>query len=292
MMNTMANDSYNGRMLLLPALSLFFTACAAIAPINPNGPRRNEPPYPVLLNADPQRAAAAATAWANLLHEKPERSKSSIALQPVTGTIRNLPDNPTSFLYLPKVGTGTAMNEEETAESLRRFLNETQQLTGADPAQLSLVQQQASADGTRTAIYEQRVFSYPLAEGYGKVEIHFTADRRVLNLTSTAIPNADKIQTALNLIKPSLKWEEVAKQLGGQTFSYSDKAGSKLTYTIGQGNQINVEQLVVYPLPSPNSDALEFHVAWQVNLTNAPVGTIYVDAVKNEVIATALRQST
>ena len=45
-------------------------------------------------------------------------------LQPVTATIRRLPGDSGGTIYLPKVGSNAEMNEEETREALRRFIND------------------------------------------------------------------------------------------------------------------------------------------------------------------------
>jgi hypothetical protein len=280
----MAQDAHKRRFFLFIMLASVTGACA-VPPVSPNGPRRNEPPYPVLLTENPQRAAAASVTWAQLLNQEAAANLPAIALRPVTATIQNLPDNLGALLYLPKVGTETQMSEEQTRESLRRFLSQSQKLIGADPAQLSLVQQITNADGSQTVVYDQRAFSYPLRGGYGRLELRFAFDRRVLSLSSTAIPDADKIQAALNVIKPTVKEDELSKQVTGHAFTYSDSAANKQTYTISSGNQINVKQLVVYPvLSSARSGVLEFHLAWEVGVTNAPVALIYVDAVKGDVI--------
>ena len=271
-------------ILLFIALALSTAGCAAVQPVNSSAPRRNQPPYPAVIADTSQRTEAALAAWAQISNQQGIPGKSVVALQPITATIRGLPDNLSGSLYLPKVGATTTMNEEETRESLRRFLNEWQKLIGADPQNLSLVQESSHSDGTRTVVYEQRPFSYPLRGDYGKVEVHFAADRRILSLSSTAIPESQRIQTALTAAAPPAKGEEIPAKLIGRSFTYSDSAGQH-TYTITPENQPNLQQLVVYPrLVSNKPAALEFHLAWEVNLTNAPAKTIYVDALQDEVM--------
>jgi hypothetical protein len=227
------------------------------------------------------------TAWAQLA-QKAAANRASPVLHPVTETIQSLPNNLDAPLFLPKVGAGSEMNDEETRESLRRFLNQWQKLLGAVPAQLSLAQQTRDADGTNVAVYEQRPFSYPLRGAYGRIEIRFSNDRRIRGLSSTAIPDADKIQTALNALAPRLKSEDVATHLSGRAVSYTDSGGVAHSYVPGSPDKINVQQVVVYPLLSPTKPGtLEFHLAWEVNLTDAPVKTIYYDALVDQVIATS-----
>ena len=275
-----------GRIHLpLVALLLGAAACATTPPVNPGGPRRGEPAYPVLLTDNQQRKEAATAAWAQLAQQQGE-SNSAPVLQPVTQTIRNLPENLNTPLYLPRVGTGPEMNEEETRESLRRFLNTWQKLLGANPAQLSLAQQTKDATGANLVVYEQRPFTYPLRGAYGRIEIRFAGDRRISSLSSTAIPDADKIQTALNASVPRLKSEEIATHLGGRAITYTDSGGRQQSYVIGPGTTIEVQQVVIYPIvSSTKTGTLEFHLVWEINLTAGPVKTIYYDALEDQVIA-------
>ena len=273
------------RIILLVLVALSAAACAGVQPISPGAPRRKQPLYPVVLADKTLRTEAASAAWAQLINQQGISGKPAVTLQPITATIRSLPDNVAGHLYLPKVGTSAQMSEEETRESLRRFLNEWKMLLGADPPQLSLVNETTNADGTKTAFYEQRPFSYPLRGEYGKVDIRFAPDRRVLELSSTAIPDSERIQAALTAAQPVVKAEEIPAKLVGRTLNYSDSSGEH-TYTVTSSTQLTVQQLVIYPrLISNQPAALEFHLAWEINLTNAPVKVIYLDALQDEVIA-------
>ena len=178
------------------------------------------------------------------------------------------------------------MNEEETRESLRRFIKQWQDLIGADPAKLSLVERIDQPDGSKLANYEQRPFRYPIRGNYGKLRIHFTSDRRILDLASTCIPDAERIQSAFSALGLRPKAEEAVQQLRTKGLTYSDAAGNKASFTITASSGINPRGLTIYVLPSKNApDALEFHLAWEMELSNAPVETAYIDAVSGEVIA-------
>ena len=273
-----------GTILLLILVALLNAGCAAVQPLNPSGPRRNQPPYPVVLTETSQRTESALANWAQLLSYQSISGKPGVPLRPITATIQSLPANLGGSLYLPKVGATATMNQEETRESLRRFLNEWQNLLGADPAQLSLVQESTNTDGTKTAIYEQKPFTYPLRGDFGKVEVRFAPDRRLISVSSNAIPDSQHIQSTLAAATPKLKSDEIPAKLIGRRVSYNDATGEH-TITIDQNTKIIVEQLVVYPLITAASPALEFHLAWEISLANSPVKTIYLDAVKDEVIA-------
>jgi hypothetical protein len=113
-------------------------ACALTAPPNAAGPRGNVAPYPVLLAEDDHRTEAATAGINHLMSIAVDHP--TAPLQPVTATIESLPKNITTGLYLPKLGANPTMSEEETRESLRRFIRDWQGPIGADPAKLSLVE--------------------------------------------------------------------------------------------------------------------------------------------------------
>src|SRR4029453_11553360 len=134
-----------------------------------------------------------------------------LQLQPITGAIEGLPANLGTPLYLPKVGVNPEMNEEETRESLRRFITDWRVLIGADPADLSLVERTDRADGLKIAKYQQKGFRFPLRGGYGSLEIQFLPNRVVKNVSSSCIPDAERLQVALAPIAPKLTAADAIK---------------------------------------------------------------------------------
>lgn len=230
-------------------------------------------------------------AWARLMHEQGIVNAQEPLLHPVTATIAGLPQLP-SPLYLPKVGEGLPMTEEETREALRRFINSNSELLGIDPPQLSLIQRTDAADGTKRALYLQRPFlRYNFRNDFGIVEITFAPDRRILNLTSSAIPEIDRLRVAGAGIAPRAELqrpEEVVKNLTGRTISYTDAAGRAATLTLTTQNRITPRQFVIYPrLREDAPPALEFHLAWEISVDGAPIRTIYMDALTGELLSTS-----
>jgi hypothetical protein len=281
------------RIALIVALLTFACACAASTPPNPGGPSPNASAYPILLTDEQEdRRQVALVAWAKLMHEQGITNAPEPELQPVTATIRGLPQLP-STLYLPKVGEGVPMTEEETREALRRFINDNYELLGIDPPQLSLVQRVDVADGTKRARYEQRPFRYPFRNGFGVVEISFTPDRRILNVTSTAIPEIERLRERFRAsgtgINPSAELatpELVIKSMTGRTLTYTDASGRAASYTVTSQNRITPRQFVAYPLLRDDiPPAIELHLAWEITIEGAPVRTVYLDAMTNEIIA-------
>jgi hypothetical protein len=273
------------RTFVFLVLSLAAQACAPTVPPNAAGPRGNIAPYPVLLAEDNHRTEAA-TAAINHLMSTAVDSATAPSLQPVTATIESLPKTTATGLFLPKIGANATMNEEETRESLRRFIRDWQGPIGADPAKLSLVERVDQPNGLKVARYEQRAFRYPIRGNYGKLEISFTAERRILNIISTCIPDADKIQTALAAVTIKLKPEDVVPQLTTNEIPYSSTGAPSLKFRPTANNKLEPHELVTYITPAGQTNALAFHVAWEVGISGAPFQMVYVDAVTGEVVGT------
>jgi hypothetical protein len=274
----------NSKALPLFVITLVTGACAALQPPNAGGPAPSGPPYPVTLTEQPQRRDAAVLAFNRIAQRSGPGTDGY--LEPVTATIKSLPPEPGTPLSLPKVGSNVVMNEEETREALRRFINDWPVLIGSDPSQLSLIERIDRPDGTKIALYEQRAFRYPLRGDFGKLQIQFTANRRLLNLTSSCIPDADRLQSALTGITPRLTAEDAIKHVHDKGVTYTDSLGNQQTLSVTGKNEIDSPELVTYVLPSkPGTDSLEIHIAWEVAVSNAPFKTIYIDSLNDEVVA-------
>jgi hypothetical protein len=267
-------------------LAFALSACATTPPPNAATPRPNEPPYPVLMTETTDRREAALTAWTKFTGEQGIKNAPAPELQPVTATIKSLPAFTGTALYLPKVGDSVPMNEENTREALRRFIASASALIGAQQQQLSLVQRIDAADGTMRALYQQRPFRYSFRGGYGKLEITFTPDRRVLQINSTCIPEIEALQRAGAGIRPKSDTEKVIAGLAGRTLTYHDAAGNPQTLTIAKGDELVIRELVVYPTERASDPAiLEFHLAWEIAVKRVPDSlVIYLDAVTDQLI--------
>ena len=260
-------------------------ACAALQPIDANGPRANAPAYPVGLADPATRLEEASVAWYQISQHYGASGKTEANLNPYTGTLAGLPANSTAIV-LPKVGTEAVQTEEETRESLRRFIVEWRQLIGAEPEQLSLVERTDEASGLKLARYEQRPFRYPLRGAFGQLLIRFRADRGVVSISSNCIPNAERTQAALNALTPTINAEQAVAHVKAQTVSAPDASGRQQTFTIPSNAALAARQLVVYARPSPDqSKGLQLHLAWEVEVTNGPIKMVYLDAISDQVIA-------
>jgi hypothetical protein len=272
--------------LALFLIGLLLSGCAALQPPDAGGPAPAGPAYPIIWTEEPQRTEAAELAFNLIAKTSGLGNVSEGHLQPVTATIRSLPSNTGSPLYLPKVGSNAEMSEDETREALRRFINEWSVLIGSDLPQLSLIERVDRPDGTKIASYEQRAFRYPLRGDFGKLQIHFTADRKLLNLTSSCIPDADRLQSTLAGITPRLTAEGAIKHVREKGARYTDSSGNQQTFSVPASADLDARELVIYVQPpAPASQSLKIHLAWEVTVGNAPFKTVYVDAVADEVIA-------
>lgn len=272
--------------IVVLALALAAGGCAPLQPPSATGPKANERVYPLVFSEDSQRREASLLALNQLIQPTGNPGAFAPDLQPITATIKSLPANPVRPLLLPKVGTEPTMNEDETREALRRFIRDLRELIGSDPAKLSLVERIDQPDGSKLAIYQQRPFRFPIRGNYGKLEIRFTADRRVVNLSSTCIPQADRVQTALAGLNVRPKFEDTLNKIRENGINYTDKNGTAQTLKIGPTTEINTRGLVIYVLPSKSQpDTLEFHLAWEIYPGGASIKTAYVDALNFETIA-------
>lgn len=271
--------------LLLFAFAVAFSACGAFQPPNATGPRSAAALYPITLTEDDQRRDATVAALNRLAQLPTASTNADASLQPVTGTIASLPASARNNLYLPKVGAGPTMTEEEIRESLRRFIRLWQELIGSDPLKLSLVERVDQPDGSKVARYEQRPFRYPIRGDYGKLQITFTSDRRILDVNSTCVPEADHIQTAFSNLSFSRRSEDTIKQLREKGVNYTDSKGAPVNFAVPASSEPISHGLTVYILPAKNKGGLEFHITWEVELKNAPAKLVYVDAINGEVVA-------
>ena len=267
-----------GLILTVALLALLTAAaCAAFQPADVNGPTSNAPQYPVALSDVGTRLEEASVAWYQLSQQYGIPGKTQANLHPYTATIESLPANLSAPIYLPKVGSPTNPTEEDTRESLRRFIVEWQRLIGAEPNQLSLVERIDEPSGVKIARYEQRPFRYPLRGGYGTLEIRFRANGQITGFSSNCIPNADQLQASINALTPKLTAEQAI-----------DRIKTQQTVSLPANATVAAQQLVVYAQPSTDpSRGLQMRLAWEIEVANGPLSRVYVDAISDEVITTS-----
>lgn len=281
------------RLALCASLIILAGACAASRDPDPARPRSNEPPYPIVVAANTERRDQALAGWAALARDNNVPNVPSPELQPVTATISALPATETP-LRLPLVeirdddGQLRANSEEESRrESLRRFITGASALLGIAPQNLSLIARTDEPNGTRRARYQQQPFPYPLRAGFGLLDIAFTDDRRVLSLSSTAIPDTERLSRALALVRPQqLTADQAIERARGRSFTFPG-TGAPQSYTVAPGDTVTPRELVIYPVrPAGDAGALELRVAWELAVgTGTTPYLVYLDAVRGEIIA-------
>jgi hypothetical protein len=264
------------RLYLILAVLLSANACSTLQPTDPNGPRPNTPPYPVVALEEANSLEDARLAWRQLAQRYALPTTSDVVLNPFTATVKALPADHSTPIFLPKLGAGATQTEEEIRESLRRFIDDWRSLIGADPDQLSLIEHTDESANVQIARYEQRPFRYALRGDYGKLVIRFNkTNRQVIELSSSCLRNTDRLQAALSNLTPQVTPEDAVSHIKGKSLS-----------VIGANDAAEPKQLVVYAMPSAaNPNVLELRLAWEIETPNSGVKKVYLDAISAEVIA-------
>jgi hypothetical protein len=274
------------------ALAVLACACAAATrPADPSRPRgAGDQPYPVVLAANPERQARSLAAWVTMLGASNAEARPTPELRPVTATLSSLPPNLPALPQMPRViiRDEQEQSEEETRESLRRFIEGAGPLLGVLPGELSLIEIVEAPGGARRARYRQTPFRFPLRNGYGELEVTFTPDLRVTGLSSTAIPDTERIRAALAAFRfQRLTAEKAVAALVERPVTFTDAAGNRQTRVVAAAGDATARELVVFPVPAAGGEpALELHLAWEIYLgAQAPALLVYVDAVTGEQLA-------
>ena len=288
------------------ALALLMCSCAAASrPADPNRPRADAPAYPLVLEASEERREKALAAWSVIVGEQPAADATKPELRPVTATIESLPPAPAAPPRMPKVAAGEArtQTDEETRESLRRFIETAAPLLGLERrapvagaterdstlGDLSLVEVAEGPNATKLARYRQNPFDLPLRNGFGDIEVAFTPDLSVTRLKSTAVPDTERLRRAVTALRQGLAQDKLASSLLNRTFTFADAAGNPQTRAVTNVESVLVRDLVVFPQRRAGADTqLELRLAWELSIEGqgAPL-VVYLDAVTGEQLTPA-----
>jgi len=301
--------------VFIAALAPLLCACAAMTkPAGAGAPGASQGPKFAALEASDERRKAALASWKEITGQPLLTTAATTAattiptpdLLPVTSTVESLPANLQTQPRMPLVtindrgakktnGDKAAPNtDEQTRESLRRFMTSAEPLVGVGLSELSLVEIVDSPGGARTAHYVQNSFPYPLRNGYGEVEVTFTPDLRVTALSSTAIPDAESLRRSLAAVTQTVAADKAAASLANSTVTYTDSAGNRQTRAITQSDALTSRALVLFPVRREgNPQTLELHIAWEVAV-GGPASPlfVYVDAATGQQIGTSQSSST
>lgn len=278
------------------ALSLISSACAAATlPVDTGAPRAEEAPYPVVLAPNDERREKALANWGALTTSEPAAAVAP-ELRPVTATVEGIPAELGAPLRLPKVIMDSSGNtDEEQRESLRRFISSAAPLLGIEPRELSLISiTDAGVEaGARRATYRQRPFPHPLRNGFGTIEITFTPDLRVVALSSTAIPDAERLRRALVAVNVRLDERQAIEALLNKPLATPITAASatggvqQQARTLTSTEGVAARQLVVFPIQTDDETTIRLHIAWEIDAGTPDRLLAYVDAVTGELLGTA-----
>ena len=98
----------------------------------------------------------------------------------------------------------------------------------------------------------------------------------------TCLPDADRIQTAFASLGARPKAAETLQTIQTNGLTFTDAQGNNLVF---KTTDISPQGLVVYVRTSKTDPAtFEFHLAWEVKLSNSPFKTAYVDAIGGEIV--------
>jgi hypothetical protein len=78
--------------------------------------------------------------------------------------------------------------------------------------------------------------------------------------------------------------EDALNHIKSGSITLTDATGKQQTFTLPANTSVTVRQLVVYALANQNN-ALELHLAWEIDIPNGSFKTVYLDAVDDRVIA-------
>jgi len=273
------------------AFALLVSACAAGSrPADAGRPRADDQPYPVILAASEERRGQALASWKSLAVELAAAGAPTPELQPVTATVRAMPANLIVPLQLQKaiITDPNGKTRDATRESLRRFLEIAAPLLGVELREVSLVEIADRPDGTKCALYQQNPFDLPLRNNFGVIKIVFTPNLRVVGLTSTTIPDTERLRlVAARLTIPPTP-EKALASLVGRTVRFNNAAGHEQSRAVASANELNARELIVFPVSrGGDAPALELHLAWEIAIAGGEGGPLlaYVDAVTGEQLA-------
>ncbi|HZT61472.1 MAG TPA: hypothetical protein VFA21_22895 [Pyrinomonadaceae bacterium] len=279
------------------ALAPLLCACAAMTkPAGAGAPGAASGPKFATLEASDERRKAALASWKEITGQPLTTTVATTAatavptpeLLPVTATVKSLPANLPTPPRMPLVtindkgarktnsDRAAKRTDEQTRESLRRFMASAEPLVGVGLGELSLVEITDAPGGARTAHYVQNSFPYPLRNGYGEVLVTFTPDLSVTALSSTAIPDAEDIRRTVAAVTQTVAADKAAASLANSTITYTDSAGNRQTRNITQADALTSRALVLFPVRrDADPQTLELHVAWEI-AAGGPASPLYV----------------
>jgi len=164
--------------------------------------------------------------------------------------------------------------EESQAETMRfavkAFIDRWRELLGASPDTISLVSADEATDVFRFR-YTQANYPFPVVGGFGDLTIVITREGRLTQVEDRFVPMVEMP------LRPVVERLDAARRLVGRTFRYNDIAGREQSVEIASIEEVRVIRMVILPIEKEN--ALETHLAWEVQAGKALSWTVYLDAI-------------
>jgi hypothetical protein len=259
---------------MMVCVVMWLGGCAAPGQVGVNSPQGAARSYPPAIEETPARRQAADEAWKQFQQEF-RLPDSKPDLEPVLLTPRALPAALAGRIYLN--ARGVAFDAMEAKEALRRFLERARILLGPDgpagPRDLSLASF-ADDGGFYRAVYQQASYPFPIANGYGELQLTVGKTGTLLQWSSRLIP---KVELPL---KAEVEPRAIAEKLVGREFSYADFGGQPRRYKAASRAAVSVKELVVYPLVE--GTRLTIHLAYPIEVGEGMTWTVFVDAITGQ----------
>lgn len=245
--------------------------------VNPKRPQAPIVNYPAIVESSPASQRRAESAWRLWLSEY-NAPQVSGDLDPVLGVPRSLPAALAQKITINL--KGELLSPEEAKELLRQFIfRSLRLLSGAQPGlalkDLSLVS--FSAEGVLyRATYKQVSFPFPLANGYGTLQITIARGGQLLQMSSRLVPPVEIPTMAV------IDASKLPSTFVGREFNYSAIDGRPLKFRVAASEEAIVRELVIFP--KENGDRILFHLAYPVEVGRGLSWTVFVDAISGKEI--------
>lgn len=266
------------RIIILFLLFLMID-CGLTSPIEVNTPQVPRDDYPVIIEGSSVRQQRAEAAWRLFLTRR-RIQRIEPDLDPILKTPRSLPPSLAQKIRLsPDSGMLSAIAVKEL---LRQFVDREMLMLsgGRQTRELSLkdlsLARFSDESSFYRAVYHQTNFAFPVANGYGVLQITIDKNGTLLQLDSRLVPIFDFPSRA------RIDIAKVSEKLIGREFSYSGIAGRQLSYKVGGKNEIVIKDIVIYPKEDGN--ILKFYLAYPVEVGRGISWTVYFDAITGEEI--------
>lgn len=265
---------------VIVASTVWLLACAAPGQVGVHTPQASGPSYPPTLETTAAQQQEAETAWRAFLTEQ-QLPETKFDAEPGLNTPRALP---TSLAGRIKVSAKEGPLDDLAAkDALRRFIERNAVLLSGGRRETAISLKDLSLttfsnEGAMyRAVYAQRSFPFPLANGFGELMMVISKTGLLLQWNSRLLPKLDLPTTA------TVNANELPDRFVGRSFTYSNIAGQPQTYRVASRNEAVVKSLVVYPKVAGNR--LTLHVAYPVEVGRGTTWTVYMDALTGEELA-------